>query len=144
MMYQHTTADFYTGPLDTRGMQWFIQPILTFKPGKEWTIQADGSYQTRTVSEQFIDAPKKAVNLALSKKVSASTTVRLVSNDVFHTAANSWTIGYLAGTNAANFHSVADTRSLVLSLSYRFGQTINNLRKHEDTATRNEQGRVGN
>lgn len=57
---------------------------------------------------------------------------------------NDWTIGYLAGTNAANYHGIYDTRNVVLSLSYRFGKTINNLRKHEDTATKNEQGRVGN
>jgi len=144
VFYQRTTTNFYTGLLDTRGTEWFIQPILTFKPGKDWAIQADGYYQSGIPSGQFIDAPKKAINLALSKKLSASTTIRLSCNDVFQTVANNWTIGYLAGTNAANFHSVADTHNVVLSLSYRFGKTINNLRKHEDTATRNEQGRVGN
>ena len=144
VFYQRTTTNFYTGLLDTRGTEWVIQPILTFKPGRDWTIQADGHYQSGIPSAQFIDAPKKYVDVALSKKLSASTTIRLACNDVFHMFSNDWTIGYLAGTNAANYHSVADTRNVVLSLSYRFGKTINDLRKHEDTATKNEQGRVGN
>ncbi|MES2108189.1 MAG: outer membrane beta-barrel protein [Bacteroidota bacterium] len=144
VFYQRTTTNFYTGLLDTRGTEWVIEPILTFKPGRDWTVQADGHYQSGIPSAQFIDRPKKSINLALSRKLSASTTIRLVGNDVFHMLSNNWAIGYLAGTNAANYHSISDTRNVVLSLSYRFGKTINNLRKHEDTATRNEQGRVGN
>ncbi|MFI5163536.1 MAG: outer membrane beta-barrel protein [Sphingobacteriales bacterium] len=144
VFYQRTVTNFYTGLLDTRGTEWVIQPILTFKPGRDWTIQADGHYQSGIPSAQFIDAPKKSINVALSKKLSANTTIRLVGNDVFHIFSNDWKIGYLAGTNAANYHSTFDSRNVVLSLSYRFGKTINNLRKHEDTATRNEQGRVGN
>ena len=142
LMYQRTVTNFFTGPLDTQGTQWYINPVLTFKPGKNWNIETDGYYQSGIPSEQFIDAPKKSIGLAISKKLSSSVTLKLAGNDLFHTVANSWTIGYLAGTSSAAYHSVSDTRNLVISIGYRFGKTINNLRKHEDTATKAEQGRV--
>ncbi len=141
VFYQRTVTNFYTGPLDTRGVEFYIRPVLTFKPGKNWTIQTDGYYQSKLASEQFIDAPKKAVNISASKKLSATTTLKLAANDLFHTVANSWDIGYLAGTQA-NYHSVPDSRTFVLSLSYRFGRAINNQRKHEDKASSDERNRV--
>lgn len=33
---QHTVSAFYTGAMDTRGTDFFMRPILTIKPGKDW------------------------------------------------------------------------------------------------------------
>ena len=138
---QHTVSSFYTGTLDTKGTDFFIRPILTIKPGKDWVFQLDGYYQTKTIIEQFIDAPKKAMNAAVSKKLSAKTTIKFVFNDIFYTQNNSWQIRYLAGTQA-NYYSVNDSRNFVLFFSYRFGKAISGQRKHEANGAQSEQNRV--
>ena len=138
---QRTVSDFYTGPLDTQGTEYFIRPILTFKPGRDWTMQIDGYYQSKLASEQFIDFEKKAVNTAVSKKLSGSVTVKLSVNDVFYTVSNNWAIGHLAGTQA-NYHSVNDSRNIVLFFTYRFGKAISDQRKHNANGAQSEQNRV--
>jgi len=142
-MMQHTVSNFYTGPLDTRGNQFFVRPVLTFKPGKDWTIQIDGFYQSKVPTGQFIDADKKVVNAAISKKVSSNISMRLVVNDIFYSLNNSWVIGHLAGTQA-NYYAVGDSRNAVLVFTYRFGKAIQNQRKHDANGAQTEQNRAGN
>ena len=140
---QRTVSGFYTGTLDTKGDEYFIRPILTVRPGRDWTLQMDGYYQSRMTSEQFVDANKKAINVALSKKLSANTTLKLTVNDIFHTVSNSWTIGHLNGAEA-DYRSVNDSRNIVLFFSYHFGKTITGQRKHEANGAQREQDRVRN
>lgn len=142
-MIQRTVSNFYTGILDTKGRQLFTRPVLTFKPGKNFTIQADGYYQGRLPNEQFIDAARWAVNISASKKLSNAITIRLVINDIFHSNSAAWDIGYLAGTTA-NYYSIGDSRNVVFFFNYRFGKTIQNQRKHDANGAQSEQNRVGN
>jgi outer membrane receptor protein involved in Fe transport len=143
LMEQRTLSAFYTGTLDTKGFQYYYRPVLTFKPGGDWTMQLSGFYQAKLVTEQFVDLPRYAVNFSLAKKLSADATLRLNFNDIFHTINYSWDIGYLAGTTA-DYHNVTDTRNIVLSFSYHFGKAIKDSRKHESTGAESEQQRVGN
>lgn len=138
---QHTVSAFYTGLLDTRGTQYFIRPILTIKPGKDWVLQIDGYYQSKLPTEQFIDADRKVVNAAVSKKLSDKATVRLAVNDLFYTMNVDWSIGHLAGSQADR-HSVGDTRNAILSFTYRFGKAIAGGRKHNANGTQSEQERA--
>jgi len=140
---QRTVSGFYTGTLDTKGDEYFIRPILTVRPGRDWTLQMDGYYQSRMTSEQFVDAPKKAVNIALSKKLSANATLKLTVSDIFYTVSNSWTIDHLNGAEA-DYRSVNDSRNVVLFFSYHFGKAITGLRKHETNGAQREQDRVRN
>jgi hypothetical protein len=142
-MTQRTKSAFYTGPLDTKGDGYFIRPVLTFRPDKDWTVQLDGSYRSRLPTEQFVDADRKVVNLAVSKKLSGSSSLRVVVNDVFHSLENRWTIGYLAGTQA-DFRSVADSRNVAVTFSYRWGKAIQGQRKHEANGAQSEKERAGN
>ena len=143
LMFQHTQTDFYTGRLDTRGTGVFIRPVITFRPGKDWTLQADGYYQSKITSGQFIDADRKTVNLAIAKKLSSSTTIKLAANDLFKSLNNAWQIGYLRGTTA-DYRSTSDTRNIVLSLNYRFGSTIKAQRQHQNTSNDDEKNRIKN
>jgi hypothetical protein len=52
-----------------------LRPALTFTPGKGWTLQAWGGYQSRFTNEQFIDAPRGSLNFDFEKKLSAGWTV---------------------------------------------------------------------
>ncbi len=94
----HTVSNFYTGTLNTQGTYYFIRPIFQFKLGSDWTAQLDGGYQSKITSAQFVIGRKGKVNSALSKKLSPSTTVKLVVNDLFHTFVNSGDINNLANT----------------------------------------------
>ena len=138
----HTVTNFYTGPLNTTGQQLVLNPSLTFKPGAGWTLQAWGHYQSRFVNEQFIDAPRGSVNFDFGKKISAAFSAELDINDPFYWQNNTWQIGHLEGTSA-NYHNVADSRTVVLSLSYRFGKAIQNQRKHNANGAQSEENRAG-
>ncbi|MCR8561245.1 TonB-dependent receptor [Mucilaginibacter sp. BJC16-A38] len=139
----HTVSAFYTGTLDTKGTFFFIRPVTEFKLGNDWTAQLDGGYQSKITNAQFVAGHRGKVNTGLSKKLSPSTTVKLVVNDVFHTFVNSGDINNLANT-LANYRNISDTRTAVISLSYRFGKTISDQRKHKDDASESEQNRVKN
>jgi len=143
-MEQRTASAFYTGHLDTKGNGYFIRPVLTLKPDKNWTVQVDGFYQSRLPTEQFVDGDRKMVNLSCSRKLSGSSSLRVVVNDVFHSLENQWSIGYLAGTQAANFRSIADSRNVVVTFSYRWGKAIQGQRKHEANGAQSEKERAGN
>ncbi|MEO6522787.1 MAG: TonB-dependent receptor [Mucilaginibacter sp.] len=139
----HTVSSFYTGELNTQGTFYFFRPILQFKPGKDWTLQTDASYQSDLTSAQFNIGSRKRVNAAISKKLSGSTTVKLVVNDVFNTFVNIGQINNLANT-LANWTNKPDSRTVVISLSYRFGKTISDQRKHNANGAESEQNRVKN
>jgi len=139
----HVVSDFYTGTLNTQGTFYFIKPITEFKLGKDWTAQVDGSYQSKVTNGQFVAGAKGKVNTAFSKKLTPSTTVRLVVNDIFHSFVNSGQINDLAATKA-DYRNISDTRTAVLSISYRFGKTIAGQRKKVGNAAEDEQNRVKN
>jgi len=139
----HSVSSFYTGLLDTKGTFFYIKPILQFKLDHDWSIQLDGYYQSKVTNGQFIAGARKRVNTALSKKLSTSTTLKLVLNDVFYSYVNSGVINNLAQTKA-DYHNLSDTRTGVISLSYRFGKAISNLRKHEANGADEEKSRVKN
>ena len=139
----HTVSAFYTGPLNTQGTYFFTRGVLQFKTGKDWVLQTDGNYQTKVTNAQFVAGPKYRLNGAVSKKLSPATTIRLVANDVFYTFVNSGDINNLANTKA-NYRNLNDTRTVVLSLSYRFGKAIQGQRKHDANGADSEQSRVKN
>lgn len=139
----HTVSDFYTGILDTKGTYFSVRPIFQFKFNKGWSWQLDGQYQSKVTSAQFIAGRRGKVNTGLSKKLSGSTSLKLVVNDIFHSMLNSGIINNLANTRA-DYHNVSDTRTAVLSLSYRFGKAISDQRKHDANGAESEQNRVKN
>jgi hypothetical protein len=139
----HSVSDFYTGLLDTKGTYFFFRPILTFKLGNDWTTQLDGGYQSKVTSAQFVLGSRGKVNAAVSKKLSARTTLKLVVNDIFYTFKNTGVITHLSQTRA-DWRNLSDTRTGVLSLSYRFGKTISGQRQHDANGAESEQNRVKN
>jgi len=139
----HATGSFYTGYLDTKGTFYYIKPQFQFKIKGDWIIQIDGYYQSKVTNVQFVAGTQNRVNAAISKKISTNTSLKLVVNDLFHSYVNSGTINNLLQTQA-NYRNVLDTRTAILTLSYRFGKSISGQRKHDETSTNSEQGRVKN
>jgi hypothetical protein len=139
----HSVSDFYTGLLDTKGTYFYVRPVLQFKFPKDWVAQLDGSYQSKLKSAQFDIGARGRINVAGSKKLSPSTTIRLVVNDIFYTFKNTGVINNLYQTKA-NWVNLSDTRTVVLSLSYRFGKAISDQRKHNANGAEDERNRVKN
>jgi hypothetical protein len=139
----HSVSDFYTGTLDTKGTLYFVRPVFSFKTGKDWTLQLDGGYQTKVTSAQFVIQGRGRVNGAISKKLSPAASLKLVVNDIFYTFQTHGAINNLANTTA-NWINRSDSRTAVLSLSYRFGKSIAGQRKHDANGAESEQNRVKN
>jgi len=140
---RHTKSDFYTGQLNTQGTFYYFRPILQFKTGKDWTIQADGFYQGKVTNAQFVSGEKHRVNLGLSKKISPSVSVKLAVNDVFNSFVNDGVINNLANT-LADYRNKPDTRQIAVAFGYRFGKAIADQRKHNANGAESEQNRVKN
>ena len=139
----HTTGSFYTGYLDTQGTFFYLKPLLQFKLKNDWIFQIDGYYQSKVTNAQFVAGEQKRVNAAISKKLSSSTTIKLVVNDIFHSYVNSGVINNLLQTQA-DYRNVIDTRTGIITFSYRFGKAISGQRKHDSNSTNSEQERVKN
>ena len=103
----------------------------------------DGLYRSKVTSAQFVTGVRKTVNMAVSKKLSPSTTIKFAMNDVFRTSVNSGVINNLANTRA-DYHNLGETQNAVISLSYRFGKALSDQRKHDANAAESEQNRVKN
>ncbi len=139
----HAVSAFYTGPLDTKGTFFYLKPMLQFKPGHDWIIQIDGYYQSKITNVQFVAAEQKRMNAAVSKKLSPNTTVKMVVNDIFHSYVNAGLINNLASTRA-DYRNISDTRTGVLSFSYRFGKVPDSQGKRNTNGAESEQSRVKN
>lgn len=139
----HSVSDFYTGRLNTKGTYFFFRPVLSFSFKKDWNFQIDYGRQSKLTTAQFVSGVKEKATFAVSKKLSPSATVKFVLNDVFYSFVNSGDINNLKQTRA-DYRNLSDTRTGVLSFTYRFGKTISNLRKYNANGAEAEQNRVKN
>lgn len=138
----HSISNFYTGPLNTQGTFWFVQPNCQFRFGKGWGAQVDGLYQTNVTSNQFILRERGRLNLGLSKRISPAVNFKMALNDILYTGINRGIINNLANTEA-NWRNANDTRTITIAIGYRFGKAIADQRKqHNANGAQNEQNRV--
>jgi hypothetical protein len=129
--------------LDTKGTFVYGQGILQFKLKKGFNLQLDGNYQSSITSAQFVTGSKGALNAAISKNLSPKVTLKFSVNDILYTNINRGTINNLYLTDAS-YTNHGDTRSALLTLSFRFGKAVAGQRKKEQTGADTEQGRVKN
>lgn len=134
---------FYTGTLNSRNTSFSGQAVLQFKLKKGWTLQTDGKYQSKQTDAQFTLAAKGRLNIAASKTLSPRTTLKLSINDLLFTNINQGAINNLYQTNAS-FRTLKDSRAALLTLSMRFGKSVKDQRKHNQTGAGEESDRVKN
>ena len=134
---------FYNGTLKNQSNSFSIQGFAEFKLNKGWSLQTDGKYQGKQTDGQFFLAAKGRLNLAISKKLSPSSTLKLSANDLLYTNISKGAIGDLYLTNAS-FKTLTDSRAVVLSVNMRFGKSVAGQRKHNQTGAGEEQDRVKN
>ncbi|NSL90983.1 TonB-dependent receptor [Chitinophaga sp. Mgbs1] len=141
--FVHAKSDFYDGPLDTRSTYFYTQGLLQFKLKKNWTLQVDGTYQTRFTNAQFDLAGRGRVNAAVAKMISRKVSVKLSVSDIFFNNISQGTINNLRLTDAT-FRTLSDSRAAILTVSFRFGKAVEGQRKHNNSGADTEQNRVKN
>lgn len=135
------SSDFYNGTLNSGGTFFSGNSTLQVKFDKGWSAEVGGMYRSKVTDAQFVVGQLYAMNAGLQKKLSASTTIKMRVSDIFYTRVINGTINNLALTDAG-WKNRSDSRTAVISLSYRFGKTMSDLRKHESTGAESEQNRV--
>ncbi|MCW2264053.1 outer membrane beta-barrel protein, partial [Sphingobacterium kitahiroshimense] len=137
----HAKSSFYTGILDNKGINGYLQGMIGFKPGRDWLIQFDGHYQSKITNAQFIYGSKWGINMWVSKKISQNASVKFNVNDLFYTNINKGIINNLKSTDA-NYKNIGDSRRALLTLSYRFGRNIASPAKYDSKGADDEKNRV--
>ncbi|WP_343523870.1 TonB-dependent receptor [Pedobacter sp.] len=136
-------TDFYTGFLVTRGSYLRTTPNLQFKISPTWNAEVNMRYQSKLSSVQFLLGEVHEFGAAVQKKLSAKSTLKLTANDIFRTRVFNGLINNLANTEA-NWVNRQDSRSVVVSYSYRFGKVFSTPAKHESSGADAEKNRVKN
>ncbi|MES2276200.1 MAG: TonB-dependent receptor [Bacteroidota bacterium] len=134
-------SSFYTGTLNSRNTSFSGRAVMQFKLKKGWTLETDGKYQSKQADAQFTLAAKGRLNIAASKTLSPHTTLKLSINDLLNTNINQGAINKLYQTNAS-FRTLKDSRAALLTLSMRFGKSVKDQRKHDQTGAGEESDRV--
>jgi hypothetical protein len=145
-IYADITRNEYTGiiynsVLINKRTHFYVNPLLQFKLSETWSAQLDGSYLSSFAAGQLIMHRRGQINLAASKKLSASASVKLALNDLFYLSRNNADIISLVQASAS-FRNRNDTRYALLSFSYRFGKAISDQRKHDANGVESEKNRV--
>lgn len=134
-------SSFYTGTLETKNQYYYTQALVQFKLKKNWTMQVDGNYTSKSKNAQFVFAGRGRVNYSVSKIVSSKVTVKFNVTDVFLTGINKGDITNLHLTDA-NFRTLSDTRAAMLTVSFRMGKRVEGQRKKMESSADAEQDRV--
>ena len=136
-------TDFYTGFLSTNGTYFRTAPNLQIKISPTWNAEANFSYQSKLSNVQFLVAAVHEFGAAVQKKLSPKSTLKLSANDIFRDRVFVGVINNLANTEA-NWTNRGDSRTVVLSYSYRFGKAFSTPNKHESSGANEEKNRVKN
>jgi hypothetical protein len=142
------TGDYYnsfTGKNDPIDMQYTsfmvnITNTYTFKKG--WSGEISGWYRAKGIEQLSISEPMYFMNIAGQKQImKGNGTLRFNFRDPFH-----WQ-QYRGSTRYSDIdmkiHNRWDNRNLTLTFSYRFGKNTVAQARRRNSATNEEQNRVG-
>jgi hypothetical protein len=137
----YSRSQFYSGLVDTKSTYVYTQGVLQFRMNKGWAAQLDGYYQSEITTVQFTIAGRGRLNAGILKNLSPKANVKLSVNDIFYTNISEGSINNLRLTSAG-FKTLADSRWVLLSFSYRFGKALEGQRKHDAKGADAEKNRV--
>jgi hypothetical protein len=138
-----SSTNFYTGYLETTGSFFRTTPNLQLTLSPTWSAELNYRYQSRIRDVQFVIGALSEAGLAVQKKLSPKTTLKLALNDMFRGRVVNGVINNLALTDA-NWKNKSDSRTAVLSFSYRFGKTFSTKARAEQSGAESEKNRVKN
>lgn len=136
-------TNFYTGFLQTNGNLFTGNTNIQLKLTPTWSGELNYRYQSGLRDVQFYVGYIQEAGLAVQKKLSPKTTLKLAMNDIFRTRVVNGIINNLANTEA-NWRNRSDSRNVAFSLSYRFGKTFSTKARSEQSGAESEKSRVKN
>jgi len=136
-------TDFYTGYLTTNGTYFRANPNLQFNISSSWNGELNFNYQTKFSNVQFLIGEVHGFGAALQKKLSSKSTLKLSATDIFRNRVIVGVINNLAATDAGWINR-NDSRTVILSYSYRFGKAFSAPAKHDASGAEDEKNRVKN
>jgi len=136
-------TDFYTGYLVTNGSYLRFNPNLQMKISDTWNAELSMRYQSKFSNVQFLLGSVHEFGAAVQKKLSAKSTLKLSANDIFRDRIFNGVINNLANTEA-NWRNRGDSRTVIISYSYRFGKAFSTPSKHDSSGADAEKNRVKN
>ena len=135
-------SKLYTEQLNANGNYVIANLTQSFKLKKNWSAELKGDYQSDIVYSQLIIKRFAIIGFTIQKKFAkGNATARAGVNDIFYTRTASGIINNLKNTDA-NWDSTLDTRSLVLSLAYRFGKSNIQKQQYKTTGAESEKRRI--
>ncbi|MEO8254240.1 MAG: TonB-dependent receptor [Flavobacterium sp.] len=141
LAHVHSKSNFYTGLLDNKGINGYLQGMVGFMLGHDWNLQFDAHYQTKITNAQFFYGSKWGLNSGVSKKLSPKASIKLSVTDIFYTNINKGVINNLNSTDAS-YKNIGDTRRALLTFSLRFGKVVSNQTKYDSKGAEDEKNRV--
>ena len=141
--FEHTQALSNNSLRDIYGNVFYMNGNAQFKWGKGWNTELNGFFQSKTTNIQFDQAGVGRLNAVFQKKFSNSLSTRLTLTDFLGLFKYSGSYNSLVSTRAT-YQNTFDTRGFNISLTWRFGKAIKDLRNHNANASGDEQGRVKN
>jgi len=123
----HLVGNLGYGTVDQSQFAWNANATETFTLSKKMTAEVSGSYSSSTLYGLRTIKPRGQLNLAIQRKIMANkATVKLTVNDVFRTSI------WVSSSNIDNVYTKTygwwqDTRTVMISFSYKFGNVVNRL-----------------
>lgn len=141
--FQHTQTLSNNNMVNIYGNIVFLNGNAQFKMGRGWNAELNGFFQSKNRNFQYTQKGVGRVNAVFQKKISNNFTTKLVFTDFLGLFKYEGIYNTLPLTNAT-YKNTFDTRGFNISLIYRFGKAIKDLRNHQNNASGDEQGRVKN
>lgn len=137
IFYTTLSASAGTEVIKNEGFSWNGKAIASYKLPKQFTVQANCSYEAPRIIAQGKTKPVYSIDLSLAKEITKTLSLNLTLNDVFNTRR----FGTYYETDAfiQDMSRRRETRFLRLSVTWRFGEMDASLFRKKKT-TRDNQG----
>ncbi len=137
-------SELFTEQLNSKGTYYFFSANNSFQLNDNWRLDLSGRYITDIVSGQLLIKSYGLINFGVQKKfLKGNGNLRLAVNDILYSRRGDGIINNLRLTDA-DWNSKYDSRNVTLALSYNFGKSSNNRKKHNSSGSDTEQKRVKN
>lgn len=140
--YVQFDSPLYNQQLNSKGINAFVSMTHSFQLKKDWSFELSGRWLNNQTASQLVIQGYAMMNAGVRKRMfEGRGDIRIAANDLFYSRVGNGVINNLEQTNA-DWNSKFDSRSVTLSLSYRFGRSNRNRQRRNSSGSENEQGRV--
>lgn len=142
LAYVQFDSQLYTQQLNSRGINAFVSLTNSFILKKDWSFEISGRWLNNQTASQLVIQGYGMVNAGVRKRLfEGKGDIRIAASDLFYSRIGSGVINNLESTDA-DWNSTFDSRSVTLTLSYRFGSSTNNRQRRNSSGSEVEQQRV--